>query len=119
MRSRGKCAGSGRRAGLRRSNDWHRDRLGCHQLRRGLGLRNIFFQVGKLQFKLIEQRATLRGLSELVVPQLLDRVLELLDQQRPRLGLGFRGQAGWRSALIIAFSALTSSGKRIVGAHRQ
>jgi hypothetical protein len=47
---------------------WHRDRLGCRQLRRGLGLRRILFQVGKLQLKLIEQRATLRGLSELFVP---------------------------------------------------
>jgi hypothetical protein len=28
-------------------------------------LRRILFQVGKLQFKLIEQRATLRGLPEL------------------------------------------------------
>jgi hypothetical protein len=33
----------------------------------------ILFQVGKLQFELIEQRATLRGLPELFVPQLLDR----------------------------------------------
>jgi hypothetical protein len=46
----------------------------------------ILFQVGKLQFELIEQRATLRGLPELFVPQLLDRELELIDQQRPRLG---------------------------------
>jgi hypothetical protein len=38
---------------------WNRDRLGCHQLRRGLGLRCIRFQVGKLQFELIEQRAAL------------------------------------------------------------
>jgi len=36
--------------------------------------------VGKLQLKLIEQRATLRGLSELFVPQLLDRELKLLDR---------------------------------------
>ncbi len=34
---------------------WHRDLLGCRQLRRGLGVRRILFQVGKLQFKLIEQ----------------------------------------------------------------
>ena len=57
MRSRGKCAGqrtARRRAGGRRSND-DRDRLGCRQLRRGLGLRRILFQIGKLQFKLIEQ----------------------------------------------------------------
>ena len=57
MRSRGKCAGqrtARRRAGGRRSND-DRDRLGCRQLRRGLGLRRILLQIGKLQFKLIEQ----------------------------------------------------------------
>ena len=41
-----------RRAPLERC---HRDRLGCRQLRRGLGLRRILFQIGKLQFKLIEQ----------------------------------------------------------------
>ena len=53
----------------------HRDLLGCRQLRRGLGLRRILFQVGELKLKLIEQRATLRGLPELLVPQLLDRDL--------------------------------------------
>jgi hypothetical protein len=42
---------------------WHRDLLGCRQMRRGLGLRRILFQVGKSQLELIEQRASLRGLS--------------------------------------------------------
>ena len=50
---------------------WNRDRLGCRQLRRGLGLPRILFQVGKLQFELIEQRAALRGWPKLFVPQLL------------------------------------------------
>jgi hypothetical protein len=49
-------------------------------VRRGLGIHRSLFQVGKLQFKLIEQRASLRRLSELFMPQLLDRELELLDQ---------------------------------------
>ena len=97
---------------------WHRDLLGCRQLRRGLGLRRILFQVGKLQLKLIEQRATLRGLSELFVPQLLDRELELLDQQRPRLGFGFRGQAGRSLRAQHRLQRDHIIGERIVGAHR-
>jgi hypothetical protein len=96
----------------------HRDRLGCRQLRRGLGLRRILFQVGKLQFELIEQRATLRGLPELFVPQLLDRELELLDQQRPRLGFGFRGQAGGALGAQHCLQGVHIIGERIVGAHR-
>ena len=32
------------------------------------GLGNVFFQVGELQLKLVEQRATFGGLSELLVP---------------------------------------------------
>ena len=123
MRSRGKCAGSGRRAGLRRSNDGTVILLGCrHALRRGLlGLRRILFQVGKLQLKLIEQRATLRGLSELLVPQLRDRELELLDQSMSRAwasasALAQAGRSFARSN--IAFSVVTSSGRESYGAHR-
>ena len=97
---------------------WHRDLLGCRQLRRGLGLRRILFQVGKLQLKLIEQRATLRGLSELLVPQLLDRELELLDQQCPRLGFGFRRQAGRSLGAQHRLQRDHIVGERIVGAHR-
>ena len=41
-----------------------------------------------------KQRSALRGFSELLVPQLLDRELELLDQQYPRLGLRVRGRRG-------------------------
>ena len=55
-------------------------------------MRRILFQVGKLQFQLTKQRAALRGLPELLVPQLLDRELEFLNQQRPGLGLSFRSQ---------------------------
>jgi hypothetical protein len=40
------------------------------------------------------QCAALGGLSELLMPQLLDREFELLDQQGPRPGLRFCGQAG-------------------------
>ena len=40
----------------------HCNRLG-HRCR--FGLCNVLFQVGELKLKLIEQRATLRGLSEL------------------------------------------------------
>jgi hypothetical protein len=46
----------------------HRNLLGCR-----LGFCDILFQIGKLKFELIEQRTTFRGLSEPLVPQLLDR----------------------------------------------
>jgi hypothetical protein len=48
----------------------------------------IFLQIGKLE--LFEQRALLRRLAEPFVLQLLDRVLELLDQQCAVLGFTFR-----------------------------
>ena len=58
MRSRGRCSGSGRRAGRRRSNDWHRHLLarrgGCH-LRRRVRLRRIRLQVGELKLELIQR----------------------------------------------------------------
>ena len=36
--------------------------------RRRFGLRRILFQVGELKLELLEQRATLRGLAEPLVP---------------------------------------------------
>ena len=75
MRSRGRCSGNGRRAGWRRSNDGTVIfSAAAASSRRRLGLRRILFQIGQLKLELIEQRATLRGLAELLVPQLLDRV---------------------------------------------
>ena len=59
-------------------------------LRRRLGLRGIRLQIGQLQLELIEQRTTLRGLAEPLVPELPDRELELLDQQRAVLRLALR-----------------------------
>ena len=45
--------------------------VGCGHLRRGLGLRGVLLEIGKLQFELVQQCAPLGGLSELFVPQLL------------------------------------------------
>ena len=74
----------------------HRDLRLCRcDLRRRFGLRGVFLQLGKRQFELLEDRAALRGLPELLAPQFGDRVLELLDQQRAVLGLAFR-RAGAR-----------------------
>ena len=74
----------------------HRDFRLCRcDLRRRLGLRGVFLQLGKRQFELLEDRAALRGLPELLASQLGDRVLELLDQQRAVLGLAL-GRAGAR-----------------------
>jgi hypothetical protein len=47
MRSRGKCSGSGRRAGLRRSNDGTAI-FSAANLRHGLSLRRGLLQIGKL-----------------------------------------------------------------------
>jgi hypothetical protein len=52
-----------------------------------------FFQIGELQFELIKQRAALRGLAELLAPQLPDGELELLEQERPGMSLSFRSLA--------------------------
>jgi hypothetical protein len=81
MRSRGKCSGSGRRAGLRRGND-------------GTAIFLAAICAAVLAFAAVQQCASLGGLSELLVPELLDRELELLDQQCPRPGLGSSGQPG-------------------------
>ena len=49
------------------------------------GLGSILLQVRQLEFELFEDRPPLRGLAEPLVPQLGDRVLEPLDQQRAEL----------------------------------
>jgi len=51
----------------------HRDLVVRGNLRRGLGLRGVLLEIGELQLELIQQCAALRGLSELLVSQLLDR----------------------------------------------
>src|SRR2546430_957226 len=65
-------------------------RHGCRHPRGRLGLRGILFQIGELQLELIEQPASLRGLSEPLMTKLPDRELELLDQQRAVLRLALR-----------------------------
>ena len=106
---------AGRLAALER---WHRNLVGCH-LRRGLGLRGVLLQIGKLQLELVQQCSALRGLSELLVPQLPDRELELLDQQCPRLRLRFRGQPGCSLGAQHRLQRDHIVGERIIGAHRR
>ena len=100
-------------------------RHGC-DLRQHLGLRSIRLQIGELKLELIEQRTTLRGLAEPIVPQLPDRELELLDQQRPVLGLALRRRGAYlgrtqRLALRDDERMRTRKvgRKRIIDAHRQ
>ena len=64
MRSRGKCSGSGRRAGRRRSNGRTSilsvlAPLGCH-LRSRLGFGCILLEIGEFEFELLELRRALR-----------------------------------------------------------
>ncbi|WP_247449761.1 hypothetical protein [Bradyrhizobium sp. 180] len=53
------------------------------------------------------------------MPELLDRELELLDQQCPRLGLGFRGQTGRSLGTQHRLQRGHIVGKRIISAHRR
>ena len=92
----------------------HRDRLG-HRF----GLCNVFFQVGELKLKLVEQRSTLGGLSELLVPQLLDCVFELLDQQRTVLRLALRCNQRRPLRDDERMRTRKIGRKRIIDAHRQ
>jgi hypothetical protein len=98
----------------------HSDLLCQHRhLGGGVSLRRILFQIGKLEFELVKQCATFRRLSELTMPQLFDRELELLDQQRLSLSFGFRSQP--RGALRAQHRLQCGDivRKRIIGAHHQ
>ena len=94
------------RAGLRRSNDGTAIFSAA-----AAGLCSILFQVGELKLQLIEQRATFRGWPKLFVPQLVDRILELLDQQRAVVCFASAAMRAARSAMSIDFSVSTSLGK--------
>jgi hypothetical protein len=65
----------------------------------------------ELQLELIQQRSLLRGLSELLVPQLLDHEFELLDKQYLRLTSASAANRAARSVRSIACSVVTSSGR--------
>ena len=129
MRSRGRCSGqrtASRPAPFeRRHRHLLARRRGCH-LGRRVRLRRIRLQIGELKLELIEQRTTFRGLAEPIVPELPDRELELLDQQRPVLGLALRR----RGPLLSRTQRLALRDdermrtrkvgrKRIIKAHRQ
>jgi hypothetical protein len=82
-------------------------------------LRRVRLQIGELKFELIQQPcATLRGSSELLVLELLDRELELLDQQPPRLRFALRCQPGRTLRAQHRLQHIDIVGKRIVDAHR-
>ena len=100
-------------------NERHRNLVGCGHLCCRLGLPGVLLEIGELQLELIQQRSALRGLSELLVPQLLDRQLELLDQQYPRLRLGFRHQPGRSLGTQHRLQRGHIVGERIIGAHRR
>ena len=55
MRSRGKCSGSGRRAGLRRSNDGTVVLSGAAICAAVSACASVRVEIGKLQLKLIQQ----------------------------------------------------------------
>ena len=72
----------------------HLNSVGARYLRHDLGRRFGFgrglFQVGKLQFELLDQRAAFGRLSEPLVAQLGDDKLQLRNLERPRMRLCFR-----------------------------
>jgi hypothetical protein len=59
MRSRGRCSGSGRRAGLRRDAAHFDLGLGRCHLRRHFRLRGIFFHIRKRKLELLQDGAPL------------------------------------------------------------
>ena len=95
----------------------HRHALWRGDLFRRLRLSLSFFQLEQLQLELIDQRAVLRRLAELLMLQLGDPLLELLDLQRLVSNLL---AIACRSASSIAFSVSTSSESRcrIVSSHQ-
>lgn len=75
----------------------------------------------KLQLELVQQCASLERRSELLVPQFLDRELELLDQEGPRPGVRFRGEPSplaRRAALPAAFFGIPIAHQRITSRRR-
>jgi hypothetical protein len=100
-------------------------RRGC-DLGRRIGLRRIRLQIGELKLELIEQDTTFRGLAEPIVSELPDRVLKLLDQQRPVLCLALRrrgSQFSRTQGLTLRnderMGTRKIGRKRIINAHRQ
>jgi hypothetical protein len=81
-------------------------------------LRGILLQISQLKLELIQQRATFRGLTEPLMPQLADRVFELLDQQRTVLRFALRGDACRTLGNEHRLQRLDIIGQRISGAHR-
>jgi hypothetical protein len=82
-------------------------------------LRGVLLQIGKLQLELVQQCAALRGLSELLVPQLPDREFELLDQQHLRPGIRLRGQASRSLGAQHRLQRGHIVRERIIGTHRR
>src|SRR5262245_24069544 len=83
-----------------------------------LRLRGILLQIGQLKLELIQQCAAFRGLAEPLVPQLPDRVFELLDQQRAVLRFTFRSEARRTLGNEHRLQRLDIIRQRISGAHR-
>jgi len=105
---------AGRLAALERG---HRNLVGCGHYRRSLRLCRVLLQIGELQLELVQQCAALGRLSELLMPQLPDRELELLDQQCPCLGFRLHGQAGRSLGTQHRLQGGHIVGERIIGAH--
>lgn len=77
-------------------------------------------KIGELQLELVQQCSAIGGLSELLVPQLLDREFELLDRRCPRLRLRLGGQAGMLARRAASPSASPNRpGKGIIGTHHR
>ena len=95
----------------------HRYRLGGRHLRlRSPAEPASLLELEQLQLELVQQRAALRRLAELLVPQLGDRVLQLLDQQRrARAPAASAGQARRPLGQQHRLQRLDVVGKGIIG----
>jgi hypothetical protein len=90
MRSRGKCSGSGRRAGLRLDVERGVGPAGCRDLRRRLLLGDGLLELSELELELGDDlRPTLGGLAVLLTARLGEQQLQALDLEPGAGDLGF------------------------------
>ena len=101
MRVRGRCSGSGRRAGLRRVNPPHFGRLASISCLGRLHLGRGLLQVLQRELELLQPGAALGGGAEALPPEPGDLQLQALDLEREtlahracRCGFGLRGDPG-------------------------
>ena len=91
-------------------------RRACYLCRR-LGFGRVLLEIGKLELKLLDQCAPLRGLTEPFMAQLGDGELQLLDHQRLRLRCRLGSRARRPLGQQHRLQRRDIIRQRIIGAH--